>query len=362
MQVVQSLRVGGLERVVVNLVNNASSEFRFVVCCLEDAGAWAHHIDSTRGKVVALGKHPGLGWHMPFQIAKLARTERIQVVHTHNATAHLYGALGARFAGAKVLHTEHHPKLGGEEARINRLNRLAAPFTNFTVGVSKKLAEIAVQHEGAKPARLAVIPNGIPVEEYARPVDRQVFRQQLGLSPAARLIGSVGRLVEQKNYALLLRAFRPVAASDPDSYLVILGDGPLRQSLVELANELQIAKRVFFPGFRNDVPQLLSSFDAFVLSSHNEGLPVALLEAMAAGCPIIVTAVPGNVEVIEHDVTGLIVKPDDPTGLSAAITQLLADPNRARRLGAVAQAVARERYSVQGMVRQYETLWRQLAA
>jgi glycosyltransferase involved in cell wall biosynthesis len=341
MQVVLSLRVGGLERVVVDLVNHASDEFRFIVCCLEEPGPWAGEIPPSRGKVVAFNKKFGVDWRMVWKIASLARAERVDVIHTHNSTAHFYGAVAGRFTRARVLHTEHGKNLG-EEARYHRLNYIAARFTDFTVAVSEKNAEIAVAREGVAPANLKVIPNGIRVDHFALP-----------RGSAGRRIGTVGRLVPEKNYPLLLRATAPIHDAD----LVFVGDGPLRAEL-----QRQAGNRVSFLGQRADVSELLAGFDVFVLPSNTEGMSIALLEAMAAGCPIVVTAVGGNVELIRHMQTGLVVLPNDEAALRTAIERLLADPALATQLGTAARAVAEKHHSVKAMTERYEELWRRLAA
>ncbi len=341
MQVVLSLRVGGLERVVVDLVNHASDEFHFIVCCLEEAGGWADQIPASRGKFVSLGKKPGVDWRMFWRIARLARDEKVHVIHTHNSAAHFYGALAAKLSGAKVLHTEHGKNIG-EEARSFRLNRIATRFTNFTVAVSEKVASEALRDEGVPHQSLAVVPNGICVDQFNRP------RKTNG-----RRVGTVGRLVREKNYPLLLRA----VAAIRDAELVFVGDGPLRADL-----ERDAGPRVQFLGQRRDVSELLASFDVFVLSSSTEGMSIALLEAMAAGCPIVVTAVGGNVELIQHMQTGLVVPPNDEAALRLAIERLLNDHALAQRLGEAAHEAVRQRHSVEAMTRRYEELWRRLAA
>lgn len=341
MQVVLSLRVGGLERVVIDLVNYASDDFRFIVCCLEEAGPWASEIPPDKGKVVALNKKPGVDWRLIWKIASLARAEKVDVIHTHNSTAHFYGALAARFTKARVLHTEHGKNVG-EETRYHRLNYVASRFTDFTVVVSEKNAEIAVAHEGVAPANLQVIPNGIRVDRFEVP-----------RSGAGRRIGTVGRLVPEKNYPLLLRA----ATAIRDVDMVFVGDGPLRPELQKQAGD-----RVSFLGQRADVAELLAGFDVFVLPSNTEGMSIALLEAMAAGCPIVVTAVGGNVELIKHMQTGLVVPPNDEAALRAAIERLLADRVLAARLGTAARAVAEKDHSANAMTGRYEELWLRLAA
>src|ERR1041385_7161431 len=251
MQVVLSLRVGGLERVVVDLVNHASDEFRFIVCCLEEPGPWAAEIAPSRGKVVALGKKPGVDLRLFWKIARLARAEQVHLIHTHNSTAHLYGALAARFAHIPVLHSEHGKNIG-EETRYHRLNYLSSRFTDFTVAVSEKNAEVAVQHEGVDPSNLQVIANGIRIERFVAPH-----------RGTGRRIGTVGRLVREKNYPLLLRAVSAIR----DAELVFVGDGSLRDEL-----QRQAGPRVRFLGQRADVAELLAGFDVFVLSSDTEGM------------------------------------------------------------------------------------------
>jgi glycosyltransferase involved in cell wall biosynthesis len=337
MQVVLSLRVGGLERVVLDLVRNASEEFRFIVCCLEEPGDWGEEAPH----VVALDKRPGLDWRLFWKVARLARTEKVDVIHTHNSAAHLYGAIGGKLAGVKVLHTEHGKNLG-EEARAFRLNRWAGRFTDLTVAVSERIGREARDHEGVPADRLALVPNGICAERFALP------RRSTG-----RRVGTVGRLVREKNYPLLLRTVTTM----PNTELVFVGNGPLREEL-----EREAGPQVRFLGQRADIAELLAGFDVFALSSSTEGMSIALLEAMAAACPIVVTAVGGNTELIQHEVTGLVVPPDDETALRAAIERLLTDRVLANRLGMAARDVAHERYSVTAMTQRYEEMWRWLTA
>jgi glycosyltransferase involved in cell wall biosynthesis len=337
MQVVLSLRVGGLERVVLDLVQNASEKFRLIVCCLEEPGDWGGEVPH----VVTLGKRPGIDGRLFWKVARLARTEKVDVIHTHNSAAHLYGAIGGKLAGVRVLHTEHGKNLG-EEARAFRLNRWAGRFTDLTVAVSEKIAREAHDHEGVPTDRLAVIANGICVERFDLP----------RLAVGGR-VGTVGRLVREKNYPLLLRA----VAAIPNTELIVVGDGPLREDL-----ECEAGPGVKFLGQRANIAELLAGFDVFALSSSTEGMSIALLEAMAAACPIVVTAVGGNTELIQHEVTGLVVPPDDVAALRAAIERLLTDRALANRLGAAAREVARRRYSIAIMSQRYEELWRRLAA
>jgi glycosyltransferase involved in cell wall biosynthesis len=187
-----------------------------------------------------------------------------------------------------------------------------------------------------------MIPNGIRADRFATP-----------WHGTGRRIGTVGRLVPEKNYSLLLRA----TAAIRDAELAFVGDGPLREEL-----QKQAGPRVSFLGQRADVSELLAGFDVFVLPSKTEGMSIALLEAMAAGCPIVVTAVGGNVELIHHMQTGLVVPPNDEAVLRGAIERLLVDRALAARLGAAARAAAEKHHSVKVMTERYEELWHRLAA
>jgi glycosyltransferase involved in cell wall biosynthesis len=304
---------------------------------LEEPGDWA----GEAPHVVALNKKPGVDWRLFWKIARLARTEKVDVIHTHNSAAHIYGAIGGKLAGVKVLHTEHGKNLG-EEARAFRLNRRAGRFTDLTVAVSEKIGREARDCEGVPADRLALVANGICVERFGLP--RQA---------TSRRVGTVGRLVREKNYPLLLRAVSAITNAE----LVFVGDGPLREELGREAGP-----EVQFLGQRADIAELLAGFDVFALSSSTEGMSIALLEAMAAACPIVVTAVGGNTELIQHEITGLVVPPNDATALRGAIERLLNDRGLANRLGAAAREVARQRHSVAVMTQRYEELWRRLAA
>ena len=358
MQVVLSLAPGGLERVVVNLVNHASADFEFTVCCLEEAGEFGPLITRPATPIVALGKRPGLDWRLPWRIARLVRREKIQLLHTHNAGAHLYGALGARLAGVPLLHTEHTGKTF-EAAQSRRANRFAAYFTDYTVAVSTDNAKFICAEEGVNPARLMVLPNGIPLPPVTRP-DLAEIRRQLGLPDGCRVIGTVGRLVPVKNYSLLIESFAQLARQQPDLHLLFIGDGPVRAELEAQAHKLNLAPSVHFLGMRSDIAELLRLLDVFVLSSLSEGLSIALLEAMAVGCPIVATAVGGNRELIQDGTTGLLVLSGDGESLANAIARLLQNPPLAHQLGAAARELARSRYSVEAMCGQYEVLFRRL--
>jgi len=360
LQIVLSLEVGGLEKVVLDLVNHATEGFEFVICCLDTQGVLVSKILRPNTKVVVLGRRSGLDFKLPFRIASVARQESIQLIHTHNAAAHLYGSIGGKLSRLPVLHTEHG-KQSDATSRSYRANRIAARFTNFHVAVSEKIRHETISLEKVPEDEVRLIPNGIDSERYNRSVDINLFRKELHLRPESLVIGTIGRLAPVKNYPLLLRAFARVTKNHSDAHLVLVGDGPERVPLMALAHTVGLSDRIHFLGFRNDIPDILKAFNVFVLCSTSEGCSIALQEAMAAGCPIVATAVGGNSDLIQNGIHGLLVPSENEEALIAALTQLSSDKNLAQALARNASNKAGHEYGIGRMVQRYEELWRQLA-
>jgi glycosyltransferase involved in cell wall biosynthesis len=199
------------------------------------------------------------------------------------------------------------------------------------------------------------VPNGIAVHRFAG----ATASLRKGLPEAGSLVvGMAARLVQAKGIATVLLAAREVLAVFPGTLFVFVGDGPDRVAFEAQAVALEIGSNVVFTGVRKDMPGVYRSFDIFLLPSLNEGLPMSLLEAMAAGVPVIATAVGGIPEVLNDRKTGLLVKPGDPGALSAAILLLLADPELRARLGQAAQHVVQQLYSAERMAKDYCAVYR----
>jgi glycosyltransferase involved in cell wall biosynthesis len=190
--------------------------------------------------------------------------------------------------------------------------------------------------------------------------DRAAARVALGLPPHAPVIGTVGRLVAVKGYRYLLAALPAVLAQQPEAHLVIVGDGVEGPALQAQAQTLGIAARVHFTGARADVEMLLGTFDLFASTSLVEGLPTVVLESMAARVPVVVSAVPGNLELISDGETGIVTPVADPPALATAIVAALAEPERMRRLAATAYRQARANFSIEAIADRYAVLYREL--
>ena len=360
--VLLSLQPGGLENGVVNVVNRLDpARFRSSVTCLKEAGAFAARLRGPEIAVHAMGLKPGNDLRLPLRLARLFRRTRTDVVHTRNAEAFFYGVLAAKLAGVRrVVHSEHGRVLPDTRRRM-AAQRLLLRFTDAAFAVSEQLRRDLVSHLGVCEGRFEVIYNGVDVARVAR-ADRASARRALGAAADELVVGSVGRLVPVKNYGLLVRAFARVAgATARPMRLVLIGDGPERASLAAAAEAHGVAARTALLGHREDVAELLVGLDAFVLPSVSEGMSNTLLEAMAAGVPVVASDVGGNREIVADGRSGLLFASGDEAQLAAHLRGLLEDPGRRAQLGSAGHDRVVREFSMNAMIRNYEALYERVA-
>ena len=356
--VLLSLQTGGLERVVVDLVNCVGPAFDPFIACLETNGPMAKELRRPSTPVVLLNRKPGFRPWLALPLSRALRARRARIVHTHNTAAGFYGALAGRLAGLPVVHTKHGQNLTGGNQRA--LNRIAYQFTDHVVAVSEPARELALS-EGARPDRLSIIDNGVDIARFAdRGRPRAEARERLAVAPGELVVGTVGRLAVVKNQRLLIESAGDAATtSGRRIVLVIVGDGPERDRLAAVARGAPQDLRVVLAGAQR-AEEWLPAFDIFALSSDSEGLPIALLEAMACGVPAIVTGVGAMPEVVDHGRAGLVVPPGDRMALAQAIAALCGDAGRRAALAEAGLRRVRERHSAERMARDYEALYRKV--
>ncbi|WP_437484461.1 glycosyltransferase [Sorangium sp. So ce1014] len=362
--VVLSLNVGGLERVVLRLLERtARDRFAPVVCALHEPGALAEELARLGVPLVVLARRPGLDPGLPVRLSAWLRREGIRLVHTHNPGPHLYGALAAGLAraarlpgggGPRVIHTKHGRNYPKQRRKV-LVNRLAAALTDRVVAVSDDARAVALEVERVDPAKVVTILNGVDTDVF-RPGDAGAARARLGVPASGYHVGCVARLSPEKDHATLLAAFARLREVRPDAHLSLIGDGPLRPALEQQAARLGLGGAVTFTGTRGDVAELLPAFDVFALASLTEGISLTLIEAAAAGVPIVATRVGGNPEILEEGETGLLVAPGAPETLAAALEAVAVRQDRAA-MGMRGRARVVERFGVDRMVRAYEDLY-----
>jgi glycosyltransferase involved in cell wall biosynthesis len=277
---------------------------------------------------------------------------RPDVIQGYLFGPNLFAAMAGRLCGVPVVVISKRQVDAFETPRQAAVQRFAHRLATHVVAVSEAVGETSVQL-GAPRDRVTVIPNGVDVDRFAgRDVDPAVRD-----GDGAPVVGSVGCLAARKDYPTLLEALALLKGRGRRFRAVLVGDGKERPDLERRVEELGLRERVHFLGERPDVERLLPGMDVFVLSSREEGIPNALLEAMAAARPAVATAVGGTPEVLEDGRTGWLVPPGDPRALAAALDMALTDRAEAERRGAAAQRATRERMSIDVMVGRHERFY-----
>jgi glycosyltransferase involved in cell wall biosynthesis len=349
--VLTSLSVGGSERVALLLANEQIRRGHSVIAVsLEEprGGPLAREFAAIGAQVARVPKRPGFDATLSLRLYQLFRRLEIDLVHSHNPLPLVYAAPAARLARARAVHTKHGPH--PDRPRRLWLRRIAAMSTHAFVAVSAPTAAYARSIREVSERKLHVIVNGVDLDQFALPdAARARARARWQLPHDAWVIGTVGRMAAVKDHPTLLRATAPLLA--PRTRLVIAGDGPEAQATRALAHELGVAPWVHFTGVCDEVPLLLQALDLFVLSSRVEGMPLVLLEAMAAGLPIVATAVGGVPETVD-DVARL-VPPGDEHALRAAIQELGQNRHGGVELGRRGRERAYSHHSVTRMASRY---------
>jgi len=352
-----SMPVGGAETLLVNLVRRLDREqFTPSLCCLKDLGplgeALAAEVPAFHGLI-----HSKYDLRVAKRLANLFTSERIDAVVTVGAGDKMFwGRIAARLARVPVVCCALH-STGWPDA-VTFANRLR-PLTRWTdafIAVAGTHARHLVEVEHFPAMKVHVIPNGIDVSAFAGPFDTTAVRHSLGIAPAAPVVGIVAALRPEKQHELFLRAAARVRHHHPDAAFLIVGDGPRRQELWNLTNALQLQDAVHFLGNRQDVPEVLSALDVFVLTSRMEANPVSILEAMAAGKPVIAPRVGSIPDTVSDGETGFLTQMGNENDLVTRILQVLGDRELARRLGQGGRAAVETRGSLEAMVGGYERL------
>lgn len=295
------------------------------------------------------------------RLARFLARARIDVFHTHDLYSNIFGVLWARLAGVPtVIASRRWWQL--YRLRAHQIaNRWAYHAAHRVLANSPSVAALLTR-EGIPPAKVACIPNSLAETAFLPlpAAERAAWRTRLGVPADALVIGIVARLDPLKDHGTLLKAFARVAATVPQASLLCVGEGPQRAELTALAQALRLDGRVLFPGTLTPPFNLHQLFDVSVLCSTAEGFPNSVLEGMAAGRPVIATRVGGVPDAIDDGKTGVLVPAGDPEALAAALRGVLDAPERARTLGAAAQAHVREEYhetrTIERLSRWYESL------
>lgn len=349
---------GGLQNMVFNLAHRLDpSRFTCTIVSLSQLFPLTRHVETDRVKIMIFDKKPGNDPRLMYRLYRYLQHERPHIVQTHNWGTLFEGFLAAKLAGVPVL---IHAERGTIQGRKRNLffQRALWGAVNQVLSVSEIHRQLLSATVGFPSERIKPISNGVDTDIFQpRSDEKTAIRTKLGFEPERFYIGTVGNLRPVKNHALLLRACKQLCMEQDDVRLIIAGTGPLKEPLNELAGQLGIQHKIRLLGARTDIPEVLNALDLFVLPSLSEGMPNAVLEAMACGLPVVATEVGGVSEVVEHGVTGLLVPSEDEEALASRLEELVCSETKRQMLGKNARERALACFSLDKMVRAYEQLY-----
>jgi glycosyltransferase involved in cell wall biosynthesis len=353
------LGVGGTETHVLELASGIDrSKFDVTVCSLRSAGCLVEELRRRGIRVVCLDGAGRFDVRVLFRLWKLMQEERPDVIQSFLFWANLSARWVGRLSTAVRVVCSYHDEIVSEGRLVRMIDRLTFQWSHAVVCCSEAVRRSVSACLGAPAARQTIIPFGVDAGQFV--VTDVATRNELRLQDRGPIVGTVCRLVEpKKGLSVLLRAMAALQTdgNDPHCQLLIVGDGPARTSLEALSRQLGLSERTVFAGTRRDIPRILPLLDLFVLPSLYEGFGIAILEAMAAGKPVVATTVGGIPEFVVPGDTGLLVEPGKAAALAEAIGSLVRDPARATRMGMRGRARVLAGFQMSTVVRRHEQVY-----
>jgi len=357
-----ALPAHGAEQLLLDIVRKMDRErFSLSVCLISERGPLVGEFEALGIPVTFIPKKGRKDLSVVFRLASFWREKKFDIVHTHLFTADLWGRLAGLLSRVPIVSTSHttsDPNIG----RLGRwLDRILDRRNTAVICVSDAVRKYRIEEAGFDPKKLHLVENGIDLDRFEASVPREKVLGRLGVDPKRRWIAIVGRLVPLKGHRYLIEALSLLAGKFPEAGILVVGEGECEADLKSRAALLGLEDRVVFLGLRRDVPEILRAADILAMPSSREGLPIVLLEAMAAGLPVVVTRVGGIPEVVEEGKTGFFVT-QEPASIASALGRLLENPDLAGALGKNGRTLAEERYDIRKVARRYENLYRSLLA
>jgi glycosyltransferase involved in cell wall biosynthesis len=351
---IDSFLAGGAERIAVEVACGLDrNRFEPSVIATRTSGPLEDKLRSAGIPYLVLGRRRGFA---PMKLLKAHRAiAGADILHAHKLGSNMWGALLARTTRVPLVVRE--PTFSGVRTKQRSLGyrHWVAPVARRVICPTEVVAR-SLEADGFTPQQIRVIPNGVPLDAA---LPRTEARAELGLDESARVVGIVARLRLEKAHEVLLRAIARIADARPDLRLAVVGDGSRRAELTQLGDQLGIGERIVWAGERRDARRVISAFDMGVICSSWEGLPVAALETMAAGVPLVATRV-GTLPEILADGAGVLVDVGDDAALAVALAQLLDDPVAARAIGERGRDRIRREHAFERMISEFAAIYEEV--
>jgi len=363
LQITGNLGIGGLERVVVNLCKHLNKDlFDVSVVCLNFLGAFADELENEGIKVYLTPKKKKIDYFLFWGLKDIIGKVKPDIVHTHNTNAFIDGAIASILSKVPVkIHTDH-ARVFPDKKRYMIIERILSYFIDQIIAVSHETKENLIKFEHIDQKMITVIKNGIDGTKYKKKIDIGYKIKKLKLDQFKHIIGLGVRLTEQKGISYLIKAAPIILQNYPQTAFVIAGKGPLKDQLETEVSNLNLQTNFFFLGPRLDMYEILQVLDIYVLPSEWEGLPLVILEAMAAKKAIIATNIGGNSMAIENGKSGYLIPPKNPSILAEKICELLESPEKIKIFGENAYTKFVNEFSIEFMIQEHEKIYLKIMA
>jgi glycosyltransferase involved in cell wall biosynthesis len=353
--------VGGTQQVISQLVKNLdASRFDCSIACIDgEVGMIGEELQQGGVPFHVFHRTAGFDRELIRQLKALLKEQQIDIIHCHQYTPYVYGAMAALFTGVRIVFTEHgrfYPDRYSWKRRL--VNPLLGQMTHAIVAISSATADALGHYEWFSRKSIKVIYNGTAIPAAKA---NETFRSDVGIDENTLVFGTIARFDEIKNLPMMIDAFKQVHDNHPHTRLLMVGDGDERQMLEQLVEKHNLTDSVIFTGYQSDTASYMAVIDLYLLTSFSEGTSMTLLEAMANETCSIVTAVGGNVELIEHLANGVVVDSGDTNTLAQWMSKLANDPGHRKKLGEQARLTYEQKFSVEQMAAHYAATYDQVS-
>lgn len=359
--VIHALGVGGAEVLVDQMIRRMQKDFRCIVAVLDEIGEIGKRLQEDGFIVEHLHRQPGIDRGCATRLRQFADREGAEILHAHQCTPFFQAMLSRGLTGRRpVVFTEHGRHFPDTPSRKRAIvNRMLLKRCDRLFGCGAAVRQALINNEGLPESRVEVIYNGVDLKALGKPTSgaRESIRAEFGYSADDFVVVQVARLHELKDHQTALKAVDEARHRIPGLRLLLAGDGDQRSAIEQTIRERGLDQAVTLAGTRKDIADLLSASDVFLLSSISEGIPLTVIEAMAARRPVVSTAVGGLPELLEHGVSGMLAPSGDASSLAASLVQLYQSADLRNQMAEVAAGRAQEKFSLQGMLNSYRDVY-----
>ncbi len=359
MHITYDMRIGGTEMVIKNIIDGCDqNQYKMSVLCIESPlGPFAEELQEEGVEFHEFNRQPGFDRNLIKKIRQTIKANNVDIIHCHQYTPWVYGVIAAALTKAKVIFTEHgrfYPDSSTWKRKL--INPVLNLFTDQVTAISKATKQALVEFENIPDESIDVIYNGIaPLEVDQKDVKN--LRVELAIPEDHTILGTIARFDPIKNHIMMLKAFSLVLVEQPNTTLIIVGDGEERENIEDCIKELNLAENVILTGYQTEPKNYLALMEIYLLSSLSEGTSMTLLEAMSLAKPCVVTDAGGNPEVIINNDNGFVAKNDDAEEFAYAITALLTSQEKTTKYGRQGKRMFNKIFSEKVMNEKFSSLY-----